>query len=281
MLENFLPLLHTKGERNQQMLMETFRERKTQKSEQLQVIKHHDERALRLRSITVDDGFSPAEVELSMMRFSPVWDLIQPKAQGRNSTTCWMTDKQQLQHFCTDDEVSWPDVERLFHQSVFEAMVLKTLDQHGVLLSDPATQERISNVIPWDNPLLYAEQQLHKLRTKGPTFLTEDPGNSQQQFSGNVCPQLDLSDIQSCRRRSLDDWHYIEHHSAAVFPQVLMSASEEYRCLDTFRGSYKNMVYVFCHNPMNCQRQSKEVWDVALHTDVKFRSNIEGLLNTG
>uniref|UniRef100_A0A1A8F784 Sperm associated antigen 17 n=2 Tax=Nothobranchius korthausae TaxID=1143690 RepID=A0A1A8F784_9TELE len=257
------------------MLMETSGDRTSQKkSEQLQVIAHHDERALRLRGVTADDGFSPAEVEVSMMRFSPVLDLTQPKAQGRNSATCWLTDKQQLQHFCTDDEVSWPDVERLFHQSVFEAMVLKTVDQHEVLLNTPGT-----DVIPWDNPLLYAKQQLHKLQTEGPTFLTEDPGDSEQS-SGNVRHQLDLSDIQRCRRRSLVDWHYVEHHSSAVLPQVLMSASEEYQCLDTFRGSHENIVYVFCHNPMNCQRRSKELWDVALHTDVKFRKYLEHVAET-
>ncbi|XP_070400370.1 sperm-associated antigen 17 isoform X1 [Nothobranchius furzeri] len=294
--ENFLPLLHTEDERNQRltdvltlaqkeedikMLMETSGDRKSQKkSEQLQVIAHNDERALRLRGVTADDGFSPAEVEVSMMRFSPVLDLTQPKAQGRNSATCWMTDKQQLQHFCTDDEVSWPDVERLFHQSVFEAMVLKTVDQHGVLLNNPGTEEHTSDVIPWDNPLLYAKQQLHKLRTEGPAFLTEDPGDSEQQSSGNVCHQLDLSDIQRCRRRSLVDWHYAEHHSSAVLPQVLMSASEEYQCLDTFRGSHENIVYVFCHNPMNSQRRSKELWGVALHTDVKFRKYLEHVAET-
>lgn len=41
-----------------------------------------------------------------------------------------------------------------------------------------------------------------------------------QQISKRVCCQLDLSDIQSCRLRSLFDWHHAEHHSASVFPQV-------------------------------------------------------------
>lgn len=41
-----------------------------------------------------------------------------------------------------------------------------------------------------------------------------------QQISGRVSSQLDLSDIQSCRLRSLFDWHYAEHHDASVFPQV-------------------------------------------------------------
>lgn len=35
-----------------------------------------------------------------------------------------------------------------------------------------------------------------------------------------MCTQLELSDIQSCRLRSLFDWHYAEHHNASIFPQV-------------------------------------------------------------
>lgn len=64
-----------------------------------------------------------------------------------------------------------------------------------------------------------------------------------------------------CRRFFF--WSYV---------QVLQSASEECRCLDTFRGSHNNILYIFCHNPMSRQRQCTEFWDVSLHTDVKFRS---------
>jgi len=68
--------------------------------------------------------------------------------------------------------MSWPELERLFHQSVFEAMTLTTLDQQGVLPNtakplgalEPAEQPTI---IPWDNPLSYAKQQLHNLRNEG------------------------------------------------------------------------------------------------------------------
>lgn len=71
--------------------------------------------------------------------------------------------------------MSWLEVERLFHQSVFESMPLTKLDQKGVLLNaagplgtlEPA-QEPTPTTIPWDNPISYAKQQLNNLRTKGP-----------------------------------------------------------------------------------------------------------------
>ncbi|XP_070710647.1 sperm-associated antigen 17 [Pempheris klunzingeri] len=297
MLQSFLPLMHTKEERSNMLssLLTTVQSEEDQKRlvemfgaeethENPVVIRHHNERALRLRDITVAQGFDPAEVELSIMRLSPVWGLIHSADQLTNSNSRWMAIKQQLQHYCTDDVVSWHEVECLFHQSVFESMPLTRLDQKGVLqntpgpLGTPEIAQQAPIIIPWDNPLLYAKQQLNKLWTKGPTFLTDNPGNTE--ISGRVCSKLDLSDIQGCRQRSLFDWHYAEHHSASIFPQVLHLASEEYRCMDTFRGSQNNILYAFCHNPMSPHRQCKESWDVALHTNVKFRKYLEHVAAT-
>ncbi|XP_031706794.1 sperm-associated antigen 17 isoform X2 [Anarrhichthys ocellatus] len=300
MLQSFLPLVHTNAERSHMLnslltttqneehkkLEEKFGVEETQmKSEHPLVIRHHDEMAMRLRDINAVQGFDPAEVELSMMRGSPVWELIQSVARPRDSNSCWMAIKQQLQHYCTDDIVSWLEVERLIHQSVFESMPLTRLDPNGVLQNAPGplgplypAQQQTPTIIPWDNPLFYAKQQRENLQTKGPMFLTED---LTEQIRGRACCQLDLHDIQSSRLRSLFDWHYTEHHSASIFPQVLQLASEEYRCLDTFRGSHNNILYIFCHNPMSPYRQCKEFWDVArLHTDVKFRNYLEHVADT-
>uniref|UniRef100_A0A3B5AQX8 Uncharacterized protein n=1 Tax=Stegastes partitus TaxID=144197 RepID=A0A3B5AQX8_9TELE len=145
MLQSFLPLVHTEEERSHM---------------------------LNSLVATVVEGFDPAEVELSMMKKTPVWELIQSVAQQRQSSSCWMSVRQQLQHYCADDIVSWSEVERLFHQSVFETMPLTTLDQQGVLANDarllgtlePAQQQ--TSIIPWDNPLSYAKQQFHNLQNK-------------------------------------------------------------------------------------------------------------------
>nr|XP_040038029.1 sperm-associated antigen 17 isoform X5 [Gasterosteus aculeatus aculeatus] len=296
MLQSFLPLAHTdaekshmfnglltatQNEQHKKRLVEQFGIEGTQKkSEHPLVIRHHDKMAMRLRDIRAVQGFDPAEVELSMMKRSPVWGLIQSVARPRDSNSSWMAIKQQLQHYCTDEVVSWPEVERLIHQSVFESMPLTRLDPNGVLQNAPGpvgalnpAEQQTPTVIPWDSPLTYAKQQC-TLQTEGPTFVTEDPDNTEQ-MSGRACCQLDLNDIQSSRLRSLFDWHYTEHHSASILPQVLQLASDEYRCMDTFRGSHNNILYIFCHNPMSTNRQCKEFWDVTLHTDVKFRKYLE------
>lgn len=76
--------------------------------------------------------------------------------------------------WCVTDVVSWPEVERLFRQSVFESMPLTNLDEKGVLLNAPGplgalepAHQQPATIFPWDNPLSYAKQQLHSLRTKG------------------------------------------------------------------------------------------------------------------
>lgn len=73
-----------------------------------------------------------------------------------------------LIHRLPTDDVSWPEVERFFHQSVFEAMPLSGVDQQGVLrgIADPA-QQQTSIVIPWDDPLSFAKRQLYNMRNKG------------------------------------------------------------------------------------------------------------------
>uniref|UniRef100_A0A8C3A475 Uncharacterized protein n=1 Tax=Cyclopterus lumpus TaxID=8103 RepID=A0A8C3A475_CYCLU len=159
MLQSFLPLVHTKVERSHMLnsLLTTAQNEEDKKAVQ---------------------GFDPAEVELSMMRRSPVWELIQSVARPRDSNSCWMAIKQQLQHYCTDDVVSWLVVERLIHQSVFESMPLTRLGPNGVLQNAPGplgplypAHQQTPTIIPWDNPLSYAKQQRNILHTKGLLFL--------------------------------------------------------------------------------------------------------------
>ncbi|KAM3857609.1 sperm-associated antigen 17-like [Diretmus argenteus] len=252
MLRSFLPLLRTQQERSHMLnslltlrLVEEFGVEEAQQNadpEHPLVFRHHDERALRLKQTTVSQGFDPVEVELSLMKLSPVWDLIHSAALQRNSDPRRLACKQQLLHYCTQDGVSWPEGERVFRQSVLESMPLLGPDQHGLLLNTtgPLAQQQTRVLIPWDDPLSYAKQQLPNQQTKCQKLITEDPGSS----------------------------------------QVLQSASEAYRCLDTFPGSHDNILYIICHNPIGPQRQCKEFWDTALHTDVGFRKYLDHVADT-
>ncbi|KAK7909698.1 hypothetical protein WMY93_014382 [Mugilogobius chulae] len=294
MLHHFLPLVYTEKEKShllnsltdmvttnvdRKRLLEMYGQNE-EKTTDPQVVRYHDERTLRLRNSQIVRGFNPVEVEKNMLSFSPVSELMQ-SVTLQNHASCWMAIKQQLQYYCTNDVGSWPEVERLFDQSVFESMPLTQLDSKGVLLEpteplDSLVSAQVSSTaIPWDDPMSFAKQQLWHLQNQDPTFLTEKPTNTEVQT--DVPIHLELSDIQNRRLRSLFDWHYTEHHSATIFSQVLQVASEQYRCLDTFRGTNKNILYIYCHNPMNKHRQFKEYFDVALHTNVKFRKYLENV----
>ncbi|XP_068612151.1 sperm-associated antigen 17 [Brachionichthys hirsutus] len=286
LLRSFLPLARTEDDRrlmvsglmttaqpeeDTKRLLEEFGSEQNQKNRRPLLIRHHDDRALRLRDVTAAQGFDPWEAEASMMRLSPVWRLTGSGAeeQRSNRRSSWAASRQQLQNFCSDDVVPWPEVERLLHLSVFESMPLTQTDRDGVLL-EPA-QQRGRGTIPWDDPLSFAQQKLNT-RVWVPCSVSR---KALPRDAACSLQQVALSDIQRCRIRSLIDRHHVEHHDASVLPQVLQAASEEYRCLDTFRGSHDNFLYIFCHDPMSARRHSNELWDATLHTDVGFRKYLE------
>lgn len=133
------------------------------------------------------------------MRLSPAWQLIHSPSQQRNSALCWNVVKQQLFHHCSDgqkpaqnlppsffclniywllsitDAVSWVEVQRLFHLSVFESLVLTELDleeesdkERDLLKSVEPTQQKEPHItIPWDDPLAFAREQLRKQHAEG------------------------------------------------------------------------------------------------------------------
>uniref|UniRef100_A0A665XF12 Sperm associated antigen 17 n=1 Tax=Echeneis naucrates TaxID=173247 RepID=A0A665XF12_ECHNA len=109
-----------------------------------------------------------------------------------------------------------------------------------------------------------------------------------------LSPVWKLINFVDFRRKSNSCWmalkQQLQHYCTDGQPpqymtlMVLQIAAKEYCCLDTFKGSHNNSLYIYCHNPMSPHLQSEEHWDVTLHTDVKFRSDskipIRGLLPT-
>ncbi|XP_031675388.1 sperm-associated antigen 17 isoform X3 [Oncorhynchus kisutch] len=263
-----------RSDQEKKTLRETFGavENTQQKTEHQRplLINCHDERALRLHHLPqVHNSFDAVKTETEMMKNTPVWNLLRSVLSGNRTRLARI---QELTHYCTDESLSWPEVERVVRQFVFESMPLTQLEEGGLLTSAGSPQP---TCLPWDDPVCFAKNYLrHINKTQGKVFHHQD--ESEESLSDVV----DVTEMQRCRMRSLSDWHYTEHHNANVFPQILHSASQSYRCMDTFCGSLDNTLFIVCHNPMSPQRQCKELWDMALHTNVGFRKYLEHVANS-
>ncbi|XP_056585787.1 sperm-associated antigen 17 isoform X4 [Triplophysa dalaica] len=226
------------------------------------LINHHDERSRRLHQFSALDGFNPIKIEADIMKQSLVWTGLVSRFPESSSDR--LSRSQELWHFCTDESMSWSEVQRLLQLFVFESMRLTTVDESGSLKGpDPATPTS------WDNPVEYSKHLYWNNRcTPGPDQIS---AGTQQQKANKVT----ITDLQKTLIRQLGHWNFVENHIACVFPQVIQSASETYRCLDKFHSCRDNAIYVFCHHPMSPHRSCKEFWNTSLHTDVGFRYYLE------
>ncbi|XP_059824386.1 sperm-associated antigen 17 isoform X2 [Hypanus sabinus] len=87
--------------------------------------------------------------------------------------------------------------------------------------------------------------------------------------------KTDIKEIAKLQLRSLMEWCYAEQHDPIVLSQVLQEAVPFYRCVDTYYHRQDNSTLLVLHNPMNEQRQCKQSWKTALHSDVGFRYYLE------
>ncbi|XP_035266717.1 sperm-associated antigen 17 isoform X2 [Anguilla anguilla] len=235
-----------------------------------------DERSMRLQQLSVHCGPDPVQVEAEMLRGSPLWRSL--RCTPPQSETRRLARAQELLHFCTDESLSWAEVEWAFWQFVFESMHLTQEEGRGLGMG---VGPKPPPIIPWNDPASFIRQ----IRTRAAQSTEEhanrdlesryDPAGSElnKEDGGPVkwSSRVEMADIQGTRVRSLRDWQFAEHHNPSVFPQVLQNACENYRSVDMLHGVQDKAVFLVCHNPMSPERQSREFWDMALHTDVGFR----------
>ncbi|XP_077080311.1 sperm-associated antigen 17 [Siphateles boraxobius] len=228
------------------------------------LLNHHDERARRLLQLPILDGFDVVKIEADIMKQSLVWTNLMFRQS--ESTTVRLARSQELMHFCTDESLSWSELQRLLQLFVFESMLLTTVDENGCI---KRSQSNLSNPTPWGNPVEFTKH-LYWSNSRTPGSAKNNAGTDKPTDN-----KVTVTDLQKTLIRQLGHWNFVEKHSTSVFPQVLQSASETYRCVDTFHCARDNATYIICHNPMSPQRSCKEFWDTSLHTDVGFRDYLE------
>ncbi|XP_031230830.1 sperm-associated antigen 17 isoform X2 [Mastomys coucha] len=123
------------------------------------LLNYHDAHAHKKYALKDQKNFDPVQVEQEMQSKLPLWEFLQfPLPPPWNSTKRLAT-IHELMHFCTNEVLSWNEVERAFKVFTFESLKLSEVDEAGKLKPTKVTSEtNVENFnIPWDNPARFAK----------------------------------------------------------------------------------------------------------------------------
>ncbi|KAM4873141.1 sperm-associated antigen 17 isoform 2-T2 [Thomomys bottae] len=147
----------------------------------------------------------------------------------------------------------------------------KLLDRKTVKSSDPESRDFTQPEVDANTFPLSMEQTVNR-EIKDEASMKYAPPEKKPK---KMMMEADLEDIQKTQQRSLMDWSFSEHFKPKVLLQVLHEAHQQYHCVDSYYHTQDNSLLLVFHNPMNTQRLHCEFWDVALHSNVGFRSYLE------
>ncbi|XP_038614501.1 sperm-associated antigen 17 isoform X2 [Tachyglossus aculeatus] len=171
-------------EREKQALLATFsaREEKQKAAPALRplLLNHHDTEAHRKHVLTAQEDFDPIQIEREMQAKLPLWQCLQFPLPPAGTDPMLLAAIHELRHFCTNELLSWSEVEWALKVFALESLSLTTVDGEGKLESSGIMPRLDSDVacIPWDRPEMFARKLRKPPVARKPEEMSQPPGGS-------------------------------------------------------------------------------------------------------
>ncbi|XP_049621975.1 sperm-associated antigen 17 [Suncus etruscus] len=123
------------------------------------LLNYHDLHAHKKYALKDQNIFDPIQIEEEMQSKLPLWEFLNFPLPIPGNSTKRLATIHELMHFCTNDILSWNEVERAFKVFTFESLKLSEVDEDGNLISAKMMFGANSEMfdIPWDNPAKFAK----------------------------------------------------------------------------------------------------------------------------